>query len=71
MNRWTYSPYRAALRLDGRTVALLTPDGRNAFGNGQVQPLLDALNKDAEKTELFAKLNSKDATYTGPRVVNG
>lgn len=53
--RWTYSTYRAALRLDGKTVALLTPDGRNAFGDAEVQPILDALNRDEASTAIVAR----------------
>jgi hypothetical protein len=49
--RWTYSTYRAALRCDGKTVALLTPDGRNAFTQEQVKPVLDLLNFYNHKTK--------------------
>ena len=57
--RWTYSTYRAALKLDGKIVALVTPDGRNSFGDGQIQPILDSLNQNPNGTDLFKKLISK------------
>lgn len=61
MNRWTYSIYRAALRIDGKTVALLTPDGRHAFNQDQIKPLLDALNQldDATTYDLAVKLTAE------------
>lgn len=55
--RWTYSVYRSTLKLDGCTVAILTPDGKNSFGNGQVQPILDALNNSPESTYQFERNN--------------
>lgn len=55
--RWTYSIYRASLRLDGCTVALLTPDGRGAFSEAQVQPLVELLNNQPnEATDKLGQL---------------
>lgn len=61
MDRWTYSTYRAALRIDGNTVALLTPDGRNAFTQDQIKPLLDVLNAadDATTYDLAVRLKAE------------
>lgn len=42
--RWSYSSYRASLKLDGKTFALVTPDGRNALKEEDAKTLLDALN---------------------------
>jgi hypothetical protein len=41
---WTYSPYRAMLRKDGKAFAIVTPDGRNALSKKQAKELLEALN---------------------------
>lgn len=42
--KWTYSPYRATLRLDGKNFAIVSPDGRNALSKVDEQRLLRALN---------------------------
>jgi hypothetical protein len=61
MPRFSYSTYRAALRIDGKTVALLTPDGRNAFSQDQIKPLLDVLNAldDTTTHDLAVKLTAE------------
>lgn len=42
---WTYNPYRASLSRNGKTFALVTPDGRNALSEADRAILLDALNR--------------------------
>lgn len=42
---WTYSRYRATLRKDGRFIAIVTPDGRNALSEDAEAELLHALNQ--------------------------
>lgn len=42
--KWEYSRYRATLKRDGVTFAIVTPDGRNALKPADVRTLLDALN---------------------------
>lgn len=60
---WTYSTYRAALRFNGNTVALLTPDGRNAFTQDQIDPMLAALNALTEETsrDLAKRMKGEQA----------
>lgn len=42
---WTYNPYRATLLKNGKTFAIVTPDGKNELDAGTVDELLKALNK--------------------------
>lgn len=42
--RWTYSRYRALLRLDGKPWAIASPDGKKALSPADVEVLLAALN---------------------------
>lgn len=42
--KWTYSTYRATLKRDGETFAIVTPDGRNALKPAAIKVLLQALN---------------------------
>ncbi len=60
---WTYSTYRAALRFKGHTVALLTPDGRNAFLPEQIEPMLAALNALPDETsrDLAKRMKAEQA----------
>jgi hypothetical protein len=41
---WTYSPYRAMLRRNGKNFAIVTPDGRNALNKKDSASLLRKLN---------------------------
>jgi hypothetical protein len=41
---WEYSRYRATLKRNGRTFAIVTPDGRNALNPFDEFVLLKALN---------------------------
>jgi len=41
---WSYSPYRAMLRFNGKNFAIVTPDGRNALSEGDAEILVDNLN---------------------------
>lgn len=43
---WTYSRYRATLKKDGKTFAIVTPDGRNALALADEERLLSALNSE-------------------------
>ena len=43
MNNWMYSSYRAQLKLNGETFAIVTPDGKNALPSEKVKVLLDEL----------------------------
>ncbi len=42
--RWTYSRYRALLRLNGKAWATVSPDGKNALSKADAEVLLAALN---------------------------
>ena len=42
---WTYSPYRAMLRKNGETFAIVTPDGRDSLSRSAAKELLSLLNK--------------------------
>jgi len=42
--RWTYSAYRANLKLDGKTFAIVTPNGKDALSDEDARTMLDALN---------------------------
>lgn len=42
--RWTYSFYRATLKRDGQSFAIVTPDGRNALSKRKADELLRILN---------------------------
>lgn len=41
---WSYSPYRAMLRKNGKAFAIVTPDGKNALPPKKAKELLEQLN---------------------------
>ena len=41
---WTYSKYRASLRRNGHPFAIVTPDGKNALNENDIEIILAALN---------------------------
>lgn len=43
---WTYSRYRATLKKNGKTFAIVSPDGRNALSDADTETLLRALNSE-------------------------
>ena len=50
---WSYSHYRAALYLDGKQFAIVTPDGRNSLSKKYVSLLLKALNSKPQQDSVM------------------
>jgi hypothetical protein len=51
--RWTYSGYRATLRLDGQFFAFVTPEGKKALSKPNAEMLLACLNRAPTKVEGY------------------
>lgn len=55
--KWTYSFYRATLKLNGKFFSLVTPDGRNALDENKAKQLLDTLSRGTKRPKKnFKKL---------------
>ena len=56
---WTYSRYRAMLRKDGKAFAIVSPDGRNALADADIETLLRALNSETALDTVLHDVNYK------------
>jgi len=55
---WYYNSYRSTLIRDGKTFAIVTPDGKNPLEESDIKLLLEALNKSTCKHSRVEHLGS-------------